>query len=76
MMSKVLWNSELSTELAKYIYIGIKNFYVCAPMHRYEYIYMPLEISPEHTIEQIDLNSKAKNGKFYLEIRGSVYGLP
>ena len=45
-------------------------------MDRYEYMYMPLEISPQHVIDQYDLNRKAKNGKVYLEIRRSVYDLP
>ena len=36
---------------------------------------MPLEIFPQHIVEQYDLNSKAKDGKVYLEIRKPIYGL-
>ena len=74
--SKVLWNSVLSTELAKYMCIDIKHFYLCMPMDRYEYMHMPLDIFPEHIIQQYDLRNKAKNGKVYLEIRCPVHGLP
>ena len=74
--SKVLWNSVLSTKDAKYMCVDISSFYLTAPMERYEYMRMPLEIFPEHTIEQYDLKNKAKNGWVYLEIRRSIYGLP
>ena len=75
MTSKVLWNSVLSTALAKYMCIDIKKIYLCTPMERYKYMHMPLEISPQHLIDQYDLNRKAKNGKVYLEIWCLVYGL-
>ena len=39
-------------------------------------MHMPLEIFPEHVIEQYDGNRKAKIGRKYLEIRRFVYGLP
>jgi hypothetical protein len=35
--SKLMWNSVLSTEGAKYMCLGIKNFYLSAPLDRYEY---------------------------------------
>ena len=74
--SKVLWNSVLSTENAKYMCVDISSFYLTAPMDRYEYMRMPLDVFPPWTIEQYGLNEKAKNGFVYLEIRRSVYGLP
>ena len=42
--SKILWNSILSTKNAKYMCLDIKNFYLCAPMERYEYMKMPIGI--------------------------------
>ena len=74
--SKVLWNSVVSTELAKFLCIDIKNFYLCAPMKEFEYMKMPLAIFPDHIVEQYDLKNKAKNGQVYLEYRRSIYGLP
>ena len=50
--SKILWNSVLSTPNAKFMCLDIKNFYLCAPLERDEYITMPSEIFPEHIIEQ------------------------
>ena len=43
---KVLWNSVLSTALEKSICIDIKNNYLCAPMDRFEYMHVPLEVFP------------------------------
>ena len=63
-------------KLAKYMCIDIKKSYLYAPMDRYEYVHMPLDIFPELIIQQYNLRNKAKNGKLYSENRHSVYGLP
>ena len=74
--AKILWNSVLSTEDAKFMCIDIKNFYLATPMDRYEYMRMPLDVFPEHTKKQYELEKHAKNGYVYLEIRRAIYGLP
>ena len=74
--TKLLWNSVLSTPGARYMCLDIKNFYLCAPLDRYEYMKMPLDTFPAHIVEQYDLKNKTKNGFVYLEIRRSIYGLP
>ena len=74
--TKLLWNSVISTPGARYMCLDIKNFYLCAPLDRYEYMKMPLSIFPDHIVDQYDLKNKAKNGFVYLEIRRSIYGLP
>ena len=74
--SKILWNSVLSTEDAKFMGIDIKSFYLTAPLDRYEYMKMPIDVFPEHTKKQYNLDQHVKNGYVYLEIRRSVYGLP
>ena len=74
--SKILWNSVLSTEGAKFMTIDIKNFFPTAPLDRYEYMKMPIKVFPQHTIDQYDMINKAKNGFVYLEIRRAIYGLP
>ena len=56
--------------------VDIKSFYITAPLDRYEYMKMPLDIFPEHTIQQYDLRRHVKNGFVYLEICRCVYGLP
>ena len=74
--TKMLWNSVISTEDARYMCLDIKNFYLGTPMDRFEYMKMPLSIFPQATIEQYDLDKHAKNGFVYLEIRKAIYGLP
>ena len=74
--SKLMWNSVLSTEGAKYMCLDIKNFYLSAPLDRYEYMKMPLTLFPEWIIEQYKLRLHALNGFVYLEMRRAVWGLP
>eukprot|EP00804_Cyclotella_cryptica_P009771 CCRYP_013223-RB/>CCRYP_013223-RB protein AED:0.40 eAED:0.40 QI:0/0/0/1/0/0/3/0/850 len=74
--SKILWNSVLSTEGAEFMGIDIKSFYLTTALDRYEYMKMPIDVFPEHTIQQYDLHKHVKNGFVYLEIRRCVYGLP
>ena len=42
--SKLLWNSMLSTEGAKYMCLDIKNFYLTAALDYYEYKNIPLAL--------------------------------
>jgi hypothetical protein len=74
--SKLMWNSVLSTEGAKYMCLDIKNFYLSAPLDRYEYMKMPLTLFPEWIIEQYNLQMHALNGFVYLEMQRAVWGLP
>ena len=73
---KILWNSVISTEGARFMVLHVGNFYLETPMDRYEYMKIPLSLFPQHTIDQYDLTTKAKGGFVYLEIRKAVYGLP
>jgi hypothetical protein len=68
--SKLMWNSVLSTKGAKYMCLDIKNFYLTAPLDRYEYMKMPLSLFPSWTKEQYNLD------KLDLEMRRAVWGLP
>ena len=74
--SKILWNSVLSTNDARFMGIDVKSFYLCTPLDRYEYMKIPLSIFPRHTREQYTMDDKAVNGFVYLEIRKAIYGLP
>jgi hypothetical protein len=67
--SKLMWNSVLSTKGAKYMCLDIKNFYLTAPLDRYEYMKMPLSLFPSWTKEQYNLDKLAKKGFVYLEMR-------
>eukprot|EP00978_Attheya_sp_CCMP212_P012262 scaffold30472_cov37-Attheya_sp.AAC.1 len=74
--SKMLWNSVISTKGAKYMTMDIKNFYLCAPMDRSEYMKMPLSIFPQHVIDQYKLHDLVYKGYIWIEIKRSIYGLP
>ena len=49
--SKLMWNSVLSTKGAKYMCLDIKNFYLTAPLDRFEYMKMQLYLFPSWTKE-------------------------
>ena len=73
---KILCNSVVSTKDTKYMCLDIKNFYLGTPLEEYEYMSIPLVLFPQHTIDQYDLNTQAKNEQVYVEIRKAIYGLP
>ena len=75
-VSKILWNSVLSTDDAKYATLDIANFYLGTPLDRYEYMKMPLDIFPQHIKEQYNLDELQYKGYVWLEIRKAIYGLP
>jgi hypothetical protein len=74
--SKLMWNSVLSTDDARYMCLDIKNFYLSAPLDRFEYMKIPLTLFPQWTVNQYKLNTHALNGFVYLEMRRAVWGLP
>jgi hypothetical protein len=74
--SKLMWNSVLSTKGTKYMCLNIKNFYLTAPLDRYEYMKMPFSLFPVWTKEQYNLDKLAKNGFVYLEMQRAVWGSP
>ena len=47
-MAKLIFNSVLSTKNNKIMCAGIANFYINNIMNRYEYMKLPLEISPKN----------------------------
>ena len=75
-VSKILWNSVLSTNDAKYATLDIANFYLGTPLDRYEYMKMPLDIFLQHIKEQYNLDEMQYKGYVWLEIRKAIYGLP
>ncbi len=74
-MSKLMWNSVLSTEGAKYMCLDIKNFYLMAPLDRFEYMKMPIALFPEWIVKHYNLTKHVLNGFIYLKMRRAVWGL-
>jgi hypothetical protein len=74
--SKLLWNSVISTDNARYICADVKNFYLETPMARKEYMRLPVQKIPDDFMEAYNLHDKILNGYLYMEIRKGMYGLP
>jgi hypothetical protein len=75
-MAKIHWNSVVSTPLARYMYLDIKNFYLTAALEYFEYSRMPLSLFPAWIIKQYDMEKHSLNGYIHLEMRRVVWGLP
>ncbi len=74
--AKLHWNSVVSTPLARYMCLNIKNFYLTAALEYFDYSQMPLTLFPAWIIEQYDMEKHALNGYIHLEMRQAVWGLP
>lgn len=74
---KLLINSVISREGARFVSVDIKNIYLCTPLKRFDYVLMNLSDFPEDVIEHYSLRSKAnKDGIVFVEIQKGMYGLP
>jgi hypothetical protein len=56
--------------------LDIKNFYISAPLDRYEYMKIPLHLFPPWIKCQYDLQQHAFQDFGYIEMRRAVWGLP
>ncbi len=74
---KVLLNSVISTPGAKFMTIDIKNFYLCTPMERPEFMRLKLADMPDDVVTHYQLHDKATpDGYVYVRIQKGMYGLP
>ena len=55
-MTKLIFNSFLSTKISKLMCVNIYNFHLNNPMDRYEYMKLPLRIIPDEIIQQYKLH--------------------
>ncbi len=60
----------------KYMCLDIKNFYLIAALDYYEYMKIPLALFPEWIKTRNNLDTHARDGIVFLEIRCAVWGLP
>ncbi len=56
--------------------LDLKNFYLTAALDYHKYMKIPLALFPEWTKNQYNLNTHARDGFVFLEIRRAVWGLP
>ena len=77
LVSKILFNSVISTKGAKFMTMDIKNFYLMTPLNRPEYLKLKLSQIPDEIIDEYKLRAKATpDGSVYVEINKGMYGLP
>jgi hypothetical protein len=74
--AKNLINSVISTLGAKFLVIDIKKIYLNTPLGRFEYMVINLSSFPQESIDKYNLMKLAHDGKVYIEIQKSMYGLP
>ncbi len=74
--SKMLWNSVLSTDGAKYMCLDIQNFYLTTALDYFKYMKMPISIFPEWIKKQYEIEKHALNGFIYLRMERAVWRLP
>eukprot|EP00957_Ditylum_brightwellii_P114537 8733037-Ditylum_brightwellii.AAC.1 len=75
-IAKFLINGTILTGGAQYTCADLKNFYLGTPMERQEFMQLPLQIIPQEILEAYNLTSKVHNGKVYIQIKTSMYGIP
>ena len=77
--AKLLLNSVISTEGARFLCIDLSNFYLITPFSspdQYEYMWIPLWAIPEDIMKEYNIDELAHNGRVLTEIRTGMYGLP
>ena len=74
--AKCLFNSVVSTPVAKFMTTDVKDFYLNTPMERYEYMRPPISLIHDEIIEQYNLLPLVQDGWVYMEIQKVIYGLP
>jgi hypothetical protein len=74
--AKLLFNSVISTPQAKFMTADIKDYFLCTPMERFEYIKIPYSMIPEEIRLQYNLaNVVESDGYVYCEVKKGMYGL-
>ena len=74
---KLLLNSVISTEGARFMILDISNIYLMTPLKRKEYVKMKLSGFPESVISHYNLGEKATPDVFvYVAIKRGIYWLP
>ena len=74
---KLLVNSIISTENARFMTMDIKDFYLNTPMARYKYMCLRLADMSDDVVKHYKLHELATtDGAIYCEIRKGMYGLP
>ena len=77
MLFKIMLNSVISTQGARFMTLDIKNLYLNTPMEQYKYVRIKLDEVPEEIIQQYLLQDKVDSkGYIFIEVKKGMYGLP
>jgi hypothetical protein len=77
LVTKILFNSVISTPDARFMTMDISNFYLMTPLKRSEYICIRLSKVPEEMIQEYNLRDKVNaEGMIHMKVVRGMYGLP
>lgn len=68
LLIKIMLNSVVSTDGAKFMAINISDFYLNTPLKRFEYVKLKLSNIPEEIKAKYKLHDKAINRHVYVEV--------
>ena len=74
--SKLMWNSVISTQNARYMCAYTANFYLATPLDMPEYMQINAKLVPQVCIDANILSSKIYKGFIYMKLVRGMYGLP
>jgi hypothetical protein len=74
--AKLVFNSVVSTPRAIFSAFDIGNFYLGTPLHRPEFMRIPVWALPQCIIDEYELEGLIHNGYVLVEINKGMYGLP
>jgi len=57
---KFMWNSVISTPGARYACADVKNYYLCTPLDRFEYMIIPVNVIPPSSWTPTTTTTKSK----------------
>ena len=73
---RLLLNSTISTEQARFMTIDIKDYYLGTPMDRSEWMWVDCKFIPESIMIEYELHKYIVNGRILFEVVKGMYGLP
>ena len=69
-------NSVISTPMARYMTVDLKDFYLNTPLDCFEYMRIPIMAIPPDIMAQYNLAALVQDGYIMAEIQKGIYGLP
>ena len=74
--SKFTWNRAISTPGARFTTGDASSFYLAAPLEKFQYTRIPIELIPQEFIDLYNRQDKVIHGFVYFDITRGMYGRP